>query len=235
MSPNGNSRRTALVTGANRGIGLEVCRQLAAAGLDIVLTSRDEKRGRAALSEVRAPAGHARAEQLDVTDADSVRDCAARLAADGVRIDVLVNNAGIYPTTSFFSVTEEMFTESLQINMMGAFRTCQAFVPGMIDRGYGRVVNVSAGGGAMTESVPHPPAYGIAKAALNALTLVVSAAVPRGVKVNAMCPGWVRTRMGGGGAPLSVADGADTAVWLATLPDNGPNGGFFRERKRIPW
>ncbi|EWM13189.1 SDR family NAD(P)-dependent oxidoreductase [Kutzneria sp. 744] len=232
MSRNGNGRRTALVTGANRGIGLEVCRQLAAAGLDIVLTARDERRGQAALKDVPGPA---RAEQMDVTDGDSVRDCAARLAADGVEIDVLVNNAGIYPTTSFFDVTEEMFTESLQINMMGAFRTCQAFVPGMVDRGYGRVVNVSAGGGAMTESVPHPPAYGIAKAALNALTLVVSAAVPRGVKVNAMCPGWVRTRMGGGGAPLSVADGADTALWLATLPDNGPNGGFFRERKRIPW
>jgi NAD(P)-dependent dehydrogenase (short-subunit alcohol dehydrogenase family) len=227
--------RTALVTGANRGIGLEVCRQLVAAGLDVVLSARDAARGRAALAELGAPAGRARVEQLDVTDAGSVRGCADRLVAAGIGIDVLVNNAGVYPTSSFFAVTEQMLTDSLQVNLLGAFRTCQAFVPGMASRGYGRVVNVSSGGGAMTDNVPYPPAYGIAKAALNALTLVVSAAVPAQVKVNAVCPGWVRTDMGGRGAPLSVAEGADTAVWLATLPDDGPTGGFFRQRRRIPW
>ena len=227
--------RTALVTGANRGIGLEVCRQLAAGGLNVVLTARDPDAGRKARDGLGALAERVRVEELDVTDAASVTDCAGRLAAAGVEVDVLVNNAGIYPTQPFFSVTEQMFGDSLQINMMGAFRTCQAFVPGMVGRRYGRVVNVSAGGGAMTDSVPHPPAYGIAKAALNALTRVVAAAVPELVKVNAMCPGWVRTRMGGRAAPLGVEQGADTAVWLATLPDSGPTGGFFRERTRIPW
>lgn len=224
--------RTALVTGANRGIGLEVCRQLSGAGLDVVLTARDAAAGRAAAATLGAPV---RVERLDVADAAGVRACAERLAADGVRVDVLVNNAGVYPTSTFFSVTEEVFVESLEVHLVGAFRTCQAFVPGMVQRGYGRVVNVSSGGGAMTDHVPEPPAYGVAKAALNALTRVVAAAVPATVKVNAMCPGWVRTRMGGAGAPVSVAAGADTAVWLATLPDDGPSGGFFRKRRPIPW
>ncbi|MEU6238279.1 SDR family NAD(P)-dependent oxidoreductase, partial [Kitasatospora sp. NPDC047058] len=168
-------------------------------------------------------------------DAASVRDCADRLAADGVTVGILVNNAGIYPTEPFFSLDEEILTESLQVNLLGAFRTCQAFVPDMVRRGYGRVVNISSGGGVLTDNIPSPAAYGIAKAALNALTLVVSAAVTPAVKVNAVCPGWVRTDMGGPGAPLSVGQGADTVAWLALLPDNGPTGGFFRNRHRIPW
>jgi NAD(P)-dependent dehydrogenase (short-subunit alcohol dehydrogenase family) len=225
--------RTALVTGAARGIGLETVRQLDLAGLDVVLAARDPGRGRAAARRLGSP--RIRVEELDVTDAKSVAACAQRLADDDVAVDVLVNNAGVYPTDSFFSLDEDTLRRALDVNLMGAFHTCQAFCPGMARRGWGRVVNVSSGLGALTENVPSPAAYGISKAALNALTLVVSAAVPASVKVNAVCPGWVRTDMGGRGAPTGVEEGADTVAWLARLPDSGPTGGFFRNRRRIDW
>ncbi|MEV8565893.1 SDR family NAD(P)-dependent oxidoreductase [Streptomyces sp. NPDC051322] len=227
--------RTALVTGGNRGIGFETCRQLAGAGLDVVLAARDAARGRAAAQKLRGPGHRVRAEELDITSAKSVQECAERLAEAGIQIDVLVNNAGVYPTDGFFSLDEDTFSHALDVNLMGAFRTCQAFVPAMGRRGYGRVVNLSSGLGAVTDNIPSPAAYGITKAALNALTLVVSAASAPSVKVNAVCPGWVRTDMGGSGAPTSVEKGADTVTWLATLPDSGPDGGFFRNRRRIAW
>ncbi|MFE9454257.1 SDR family NAD(P)-dependent oxidoreductase [Streptomyces sp. NPDC006739] len=230
---NRQRNRTALVTGANRGIGLETVRRLDLAGLDVVLGARDPERGLAAARTLSSP--RVRVEELDVSDAKSVTACAERLAEDSVEVDVLVNNAGIYPTVSFFSLDEDIMRRALDVHLMGAFRTCQAFCPGMARRGYGRVVNVSSGLGALTENVPSPAAYGISKAALNALTLVVSAAMPQTVKVNAVCPGWVRTDMGGRGAPTGVEQGADTVVWLARLPDSGPTGGFFRNRRRIDW
>ncbi|MER5546272.1 SDR family NAD(P)-dependent oxidoreductase [Streptomyces sp. NPDC002589] len=230
---NRQRNRTALVTGAGRGIGLETVRQLDLAGLDVVLAARDPERGRAAARTLGSP--RIRVEELDVFDAKSVEACAKRLADDGVDVDVLVNNAGVYPTVSFFSLDEDVMRRALDVNLMGAFRTCRAFCPAMVRRGYGRVVNVSSGLGALTGNVPSPAAYGISKAALNALTLVVSAAVPQTVKVNAVCPGWVRTDMGGRGAPISVEKGADTVTWLACLPDSGPTGGFFRDRRRIDW
>ncbi|WP_457029266.1 SDR family NAD(P)-dependent oxidoreductase [Kitasatospora sp. P5_F3] len=227
--------RTALVTGANRGIGLETCRQLATAGLDVVLCSRRADRGLAAAAGLAGLRGRVRVEQLDVESAESVRACAGRLATDGVQVDVLVNNAAVYPTTGFFAADEDLLEHTWQVNLVGAFRTCQAFVPGMAERGWGRVVNVSSGGGSLDAGLPGPPLYGITKAALNALTVTLASTVPASVKVNAVCPGWVRTDMGGAGAPLSVAQGADTVVWLAQLSESGPTGGFFRGRKPIPW
>jgi NAD(P)-dependent dehydrogenase (short-subunit alcohol dehydrogenase family) len=226
--------RTALVTGGNRGIGFEACRQLAGAGMNVVLAAREPERGEQAAQELRDEGLDVAYARLDVADSHSVEDCARRLADAGTEVDALVNNAGVYPTEGVFSVSEETFEMALEVNTLGPFRTCQAFVPMMFQRGYGRVVNISSGGGSFGEGLG-PAAYAVSKAALNALTVKVAQAVRGDVKVNAMCPGWVRTDMGGSGAPRSTEEAADTLVWLATPSKGGPNGGFFRDRKPIPW
>lgn len=223
------------MTGGNRGIGFEVCRQLARSGLRVILGSRDLGRGRDAARGLAAEGLDVSVDELDVGDPESVRACARRLEEGGTHVDVLINNAGVYPTTGILQVDEATAEEALQINLLGALRTCQAFVPGMVARGYGRVVNVSSGGGSLTEDVPGPGAYGFSKAALNALTRMVANAVRGDVKVNAVCPGWVATDMGGTAAPRSPDQAADTIVWLATLPEDGPTDGFFRDRRPIPW
>jgi len=234
--------RTALVTGGNRGIGFEACRALGQAGLTVVLAARDPALGRRAVAELaRAGVGGVRFEQLDVGDDDSVRACASRLHGAGVRVDVLVNNAGVYPSAGVLDLdpaaARAAMEQALTVNFWGAFRCCQAFVPGMIKRRYGRVVNVSSGYGSFGEGLEGPAAYCVSKAALNALTVKLARAVPAGadVKVNAVCPGWVRTRMGGLDADLDPAEAVDTIVWLATLPAGGPSGGFFRDREPVPW
>lgn len=226
------SPRTALVTGANRGLGHEIARRLAAGGIAVVVGSRDLTAGQVA---ARALGPDAQAEQLDVSDPDSVAACGRRLADTGVEVDILVNNAGLYTTTPLLAIEERPLLEALQVNFIGAWRTARAFVPGMRARGWGRVVNVSTGYAHFAERPPQAGAYGLAKASLNVLTRMIAAEAGADVKVNSMSPGWVATRMGGSSAPRSVQDGADTAVWLATLPDNGPTDGFYYDRKRIPW
>jgi NAD(P)-dependent dehydrogenase (short-subunit alcohol dehydrogenase family) len=176
-----------------------------------------------------------RFERLDVADPTSVDSCATRLADAGTALDVLINNAGVYPVTPVLALDEDRFADALQVNLLGAWRTCRAFVPGMSERGYGRVVNVSSGDGAICDQAPGSGAYGITKTALNALTRVVAAETGPGVKVNAMCPGWVATDMGGASAPISPAEATDTLVWLATLPEDGPTNGFFRNREPVAW
>jgi NAD(P)-dependent dehydrogenase (short-subunit alcohol dehydrogenase family) len=227
--------RTALVTGANRGIGLEVCRQLARAGLDVLLGARDPAAGADAAASLASQGLRVRPEILDVASDASVASCAERLRADGTAVDVLVNNAGVYPEGTVLSATWEDFRLALEVNFLGALRTCRAFAPAMVRAGHGRVVNVSSGYGSFQEGLEGPAAYGLSKAALNALTAKLASEVSGDVKVNAACPGWVRTRMGGAGASRSVEKGAETIVWLATLPAGGPNGGFFRDRRRIAW
>jgi NAD(P)-dependent dehydrogenase (short-subunit alcohol dehydrogenase family) len=230
--------RTALVTGGNRGIGLAVCEGLVDRGLHVVLGSRDEANGEAAARPLRANGGTVRVEPLDVAEPDSIRACHDRLAADDVTVDVLVNNAGIYPENDALDATIDQLDRAWTVNARGPWLLVKAFVPGMIERGYGRVVNMSSGSGSFGEGLdPEHAAYAASKSALNALTMTLDDAVPNGpdVKANAMCPGWVHTRMGGEQAPRTPEEGADTALWLATLPPDGPSGGFFRDRDRIPW
>jgi NAD(P)-dependent dehydrogenase (short-subunit alcohol dehydrogenase family) len=228
------THRTALVTGANRGIGLEVARQLAA-GMRVILSGRDRAAVEEAAAGLRRSGADALAVEMDVSDRAAVDACAARLHAAGERVDVLVNNAGIYRGSGVLSSAPEELQATFDTNFWGAGWTCRAWIPAMIERGYGRVVNVSSGAGSFAEGLEGPAAYAISKAALNALTVRLAREASGDVKVNAACPGWVRTRMGGSGAPRTVEQGADTIVWLATLDRDGPTGGFFRDRKPIAW
>jgi NAD(P)-dependent dehydrogenase (short-subunit alcohol dehydrogenase family) len=226
---------TALVTGANRGIGFEVCRQLALSGMQVILTGRDAGSVAAAVGELRSDGLEVVGEVLDVGSEASVVDCAARLEQQGRRIDVLVNNAGVYPHGDLLTSPTRTITEAMDVNFFGALWTARAWMPEMNRRGYGRVVNVTSGYGSFAEGLEGPAAYAISKAALNALTVRLAQEARGDVKVNAVCPGWVRTRMGGSGAPKTVKQGADTLIWLATLPADGPSGGLFRNRRPVPW
>jgi NAD(P)-dependent dehydrogenase (short-subunit alcohol dehydrogenase family) len=226
------THRTALITGASRGIGFEVARELAKAGMRVLVTGRDLAAAEEAAAELRRAGGDAAALELDVADRSGVEACAARLRE---RVDVLVNNAGIYEGDPVLSAPPEALQRTFDTNFWGAVWTCRAWMPGMIERGHGRVVNVSSGSGSFAEGLEGPAAYAISKAALNALTVRLARDASGDVKVNAVCPGWVRTRMGGAGAPRSVEQGAAGIVWLATLDRDGPTGGFFRDRAPIAW
>jgi NAD(P)-dependent dehydrogenase (short-subunit alcohol dehydrogenase family) len=201
----------------------------------VILTARDASAVEAAAGALRSEGLDVVGEVVDVASEDSVRACAARLADRGERVDVLVNNAGVYADGELLAGPARAITESMAVNFFGAAWTARAWMPGMNDRGYGRVVNVTSGYGSFAEGLEGAAAYAVSKASLNALTVRLAREARGDVKVNAACPGWVRTRMGGSGAPKSVEEGADTIVWLATLPADGPSGGFFRNRAKVPW
>ncbi|GIU76633.1 MAG: 20-beta-hydroxysteroid dehydrogenase [Bryobacteraceae bacterium] len=226
---------TALVTGANRGIGLAVARRLAELGHFVFLGSRDWQAGHEAAAALRRLGLQARPLRLDLADAASIDAAVAEAATSGHTIEILINNAGVLHEKPLLELTDAEIAESIAVHLTGPLRLVQRLAPAMAARGYGRIVNVSSGWGSFAEGMGGPGLYGVTKAALNALTVRLAHELPGTIKVNAMCPGWVRTRMGGDAAPRTPEEGADTAVWLATLPPDGPTGGFFRDRQLIPW
>ena len=237
-----DTNKIAVVTGANRGIGLETCRQLARQGIRVILTSRTEEKGRTAARDLGSRGLEVIFHPLDVREEASVRRLADFVRTQYGRLDILVNNAGVFldasgPSgtgASVFNTEIELMRETLETNTYGVMRVMKALIPLM--NGQGNVVNLSSGMGQLSEMNGQYPAYRVSKTALNALTRIFADELKETkVKVNALCPGWVRTDMGGSNADRSVDKGAETVVWLATLGEDGPSGGFFRDMERIPW
>jgi NAD(P)-dependent dehydrogenase (short-subunit alcohol dehydrogenase family) len=227
----------AIVTGANRGIGLEVSRQLAARGYTVIAGSRTLAKGEAAAQPYIAQGLPILPRQLDVTDSASIERLRAEVERDFGRLDVLVNNAAIHYDTGQRGVTAdlEIVQEAFDTNFYGVWRMCEAFIPLLRHSAHGRIVNVSSQAGSLSSMGGGTPAYSTSKAALNALTCILAAELRRDrILVNAVCPGWVATDMGGsGGRP--VEQGAASVLWAATLPDDGVTGGFFRDGKPVAW
>jgi NAD(P)-dependent dehydrogenase (short-subunit alcohol dehydrogenase family) len=228
--------KTVLITGANRGIGFETARQLATRGFHVVIGARSEQQGQAAQRELEN-AGKVSLLVLDVADSMSIAAAASRFAAGG-QLDVLVNNAGIYPDEGVFilTISRGQMTNTFQTNTFGPLEMTQAFLPYLKKSTSARVINISSGYGQLDGLSANVPSYCLSKLTLNGVTIMLAEALKEHrIAVNSMCPGWVRTDMGGPSASRSVEEGADTAVWLATDANQKLTGKFFRDRKEISW
>jgi NAD(P)-dependent dehydrogenase (short-subunit alcohol dehydrogenase family) len=241
-----HDKRMALVSGANRGLGYAISRRLGEQNITVILGTRDPNKAVAACSRLQREDLEVHFELLDVTDEKSIKAAIESIRAQFGRLDILVNNAGIMidGEVDARNVDQETIWHTLQTNVMGPLLLCQHCIPLMKAGGYGRIVNMSSTLGSLTEMADpksghagvRTPAYRLSKAALNCITTLLAKEVRADtILINSACPGWVRTDMGGTHAPLTPEQGADTPVWLATLPDGGPTGGFYRERTLIPW
>ncbi len=216
---------TALVTGGNRGIGRAIAAGLMAKGCTVTIGARNPEDGRTTAAALGCLYSH-----IDLQDADSCFSAVTK--SDG--FDILINNAGLLGHTSLLSKGSD-FDTAMEVMVNAPLDLIRLCTPHWRQTGWGRIVNLSSGWGAHAQGLGGPGAYGVAKAALNALTRALVRDLPDGVKINACDPGWVATRMGGTGAPLTPEEGADTPLWLALLPDDGPTGGFFRKRQTAAW
>lgn len=226
------SQKTILITGANRGIGFAIAKTLMQQGdVQLLLAARHQKDA----DEAVALLGAGEAIRLDLTDPLLLEQKALQIERQYGPVDVLINNAAVLHSTDVQHTNAEDLMLSLSVNSVAPFVLCKVFGQLMKQRGYGRIVNVSSGWGSFAEGLEGPACYAISKAALNAVTVSCAREFMPEVKVNAVCPGWVRTRMGGEAADLSPEQGAETPVWLATLDDDGPTGAFFRNKTQIDW
>src|SRR5213596_296396 len=229
--------KIALVTGANKGIGREVARQLAAKGFHVFIGARNRSAGRKAADEIAKKGGKTAFLEIDVSDNNSVAVAAREFSKISDRLDALVNNAGIIVDgdDAILKITDEVLRKTLETNTLGALRVTRAFVPLLAKSKAPRVINVSSGGGQLTGGADGwSPAYCISKTALNGVTSQLATALPK-FAINSVFPGWVRTDMGGQNATRSVEEGADTIVWLASDAPQELTGKFLRDRKEIPW
>jgi NAD(P)-dependent dehydrogenase (short-subunit alcohol dehydrogenase family) len=232
------TQRVALVTGANRGIGLEISRQLVSSGAKVVLSARTDAKATEAARQLTANGGDVLPRALDVTDPESVRAAVESIEQEESRLDILINNAGVFldKDASAQTVDLDRVRQTMETNVYGPVQLCQAVLPMMKRHGYGRIVNLSSALGSIANAGPKYLAYRMSKTALNAFTRILALELSgTGVLVNAMCPGWVKTEMGGPNAVREIEDSVDTALWLATLPDDGPTGGYFKDRAPLPW
>jgi NAD(P)-dependent dehydrogenase (short-subunit alcohol dehydrogenase family) len=230
--------KTVLITGGNRGIGLETARQLAGKGFQVFIGARKLANGEKAAAGLRNKGGEVAPLEVDVADSSSIGAAARELAKRIDHLDVLINNAGIYPDEglSILNISREQLVETFQTNTFGPVAVVQAFLPLLRKAQNARIINLSSGLGQLDGMSPSIPSYSLSKLAINGVTILLANALqPDGISVNSMCPGWVRTDMGGASAPRSVEEGADTAVWLASEAPQELTGKFFRDRKEIPW
>lgn len=224
-------KRIALVTGANRGLGRKVAHELARLGHTVWLTARNEEAGNKAAESMKAEGLDVRFRHVDLAWPGSIGQAATEIG----QVDILVNNGAILEKGDTLSVDHDALERSIRINLLGAIHCIRAFAPGMIERDWGRIVNVSSGSGSFGEGMEGPMIYSVTKAGVNAVTRSAANHFPDSVKVNAVCPGWVKTDMGGDNATRSLEKGARSILWAANLPDDGPTGGFFRDGKAIDW
>lgn len=228
--------KRALVTGSNRGIGFAIAEGLLAKGYEVIITARSQEQANQAAEDLQSTTGSIIPLELDVANDDSIQRALAQLQRKIDALDVLINNAGIYPDhgIDILTIARELLNVTMNVNTFGAVRMVQACLPLLEQSQDARVINVSSGYGALADLSADVPSYCLSKLALNGVTIMLAQALKaKGIVVNSMCPGWVRTDMGGASAPRSPEQGADTAIWLATEAPRHESGKFFRDRTVI--